>query len=111
MLRILTWIIGLPLAVAAIGFAVANRQMIVLDLWPLPFTLSIPVYLTALGSLALGLVLGLLIGGTVAGGRAARRARDAETRARVAEADAASLRGRAEAAEAATALPPPGTAA
>lgn len=111
MLRILTWIIGLPVAAVAIGFAVANRQTIVLDLWPLPFTLSLSVYLTVLGSLAVGLVLGLMIGGLAAGGRAARRARDAETRARVAEAEAASLRGRVAAAESATALPPPGTAA
>ncbi len=110
MLRILTWIVGLPLAVAAIGFAVANRQSIVLDLWPLPFMLTVSVYLTVLGSLAIGLVLGLLIGGMAVGGRAARRAREAETRARVAEAEAASVRERLAAAETA-ALPPPGTAA
>lgn len=110
MLRILTWIVGLPLAVVAIGFAVANRQTIVLDLWPLPFALTLSVYLTVLGSLAAGLVLGLLIGGMVAGGRAARRAREAETRARVAEAEIASLRGRLVATETA-ALPPPGAAA
>jgi len=110
-LRLLTWIIGLPLAVVAIGFAVANRQNIVLDLWPLPFTVGLSLYLTVLGSLAIGLILGLLVGGMAAGGRAARRARDAETRARVAEAELASLRGRAAAAEAAQALPPPGNAA
>lgn len=110
MLRILTWIIGIPVAVAAIGFAVANRQDIVLDLWPLPYTIGISVYLTVLGSLAIGLILGLLIGGMAAGGRASRRAREAESRARVAEAEAASLRVRADEAETGRALPPPSAA-
>ena len=110
MLRILTWIIGLPVAIVAIGFAVANRQDIVLDLWPLPYTIGISVYLTVLGSLAVGLVLGLLIGGMAAGSRAARRARDAESRARVAEAEAASLRTRPGEADPNRALPPPNAA-
>lgn len=110
MLRILTWIIGLPVAVVAIGFAVANRQDIVLDLWPLPYTIGISVYLTVLGSLAIGLVLGLVIGGMAAGSRASRRAREAESRARVAEAEAASLRVRTGETDPNRALPPPNAA-
>ena len=41
-------------------FAVANRQEIHLDLWPLPFGIDIPAYLAVLGPLALGLVGGAL---------------------------------------------------
>lgn len=110
MLRILTWIIGLPIAIAAIGFAVANRQTITLDLWPLPYAVGISVYLTVLGSLAVGLILGLLIGGTAAGARAARRAREAESRARVAEAELASARTRTAEPGSDRALPPPSAA-
>jgi len=109
-LRILTWIIGLPVAVVAIGFAVANRQNIVLDLWPLPYTIGISVYLTVLGSLAIGLILGLAIGGMAAGGRASRRAREAESRARVAEAEAAALRTRTDETDPNRQLPPPNAA-
>jgi len=105
--RILTWIIGLPLAAVAVAFAVANRQTVELDLWPLPITVGLSVYLAVLGALAAGLVLGLLIGRATAGSRAAARARAAEAKADAAEAECARLRERAETA----ALPSPGTKA
>ncbi|WP_337997594.1 LapA family protein [Oleispirillum naphthae] len=105
-MRILTWIIGLPLAAVAVAFAVANRQTVELDLWPLPISVGLSVYLAVLGALVVGLILGLLLGRATAGSRAAARARAAEVRAREAEAECARLRERTT-----EALPPPGSKA
>lgn len=63
-MKILSWIIGLPLAVIAVIFAVANRQTAQIDLWPFPLMLDLPVYLAVLGALLLGLLLGALLAGT-----------------------------------------------
>ena len=56
--RTIAWLTGLPLALLVALFAVANRQDVALQLWPLPWTLTLPVYLAVLGALALGLVVG-----------------------------------------------------
>lgn len=76
-MRLLSWLIGLPVAVVAVLFAISNRHAVELDLWPLPFSVDLPVYLAVLGPLALGLVAGGLIAWFAAGGsrRAARRER------------------------------------
>ena len=60
-MRVLAWLIGLPLAVVVTVFAVANRQAVSFDLWPLPFGVEIPAYLAVLGPLGLGLVLGAVL--------------------------------------------------
>jgi putative membrane protein len=57
-MRLISWLLGLPLAAVATVFAVANRQEIHFDLWPLPFGLDIAAYLAILGPLALGLLAG-----------------------------------------------------
>lgn len=61
-MRLLAWIVGLPLAVVAAAFAVANRAEIHFDLWPLPFGVDVPGYLAVLGPLAIGLAFGVLLG-------------------------------------------------
>ena len=91
--RIVTALILLPLAILVIGFAVANRQSVVVSFDPFDqahpaLTRALPLYL---------LMLMLLIGGVVVGGiaawlrqskwrRAARRA-DAQARELRAEVD------------------------
>lgn len=61
-MRLLAWIIGLPIAVLVTVFAVANRAEIHFDLWPLPFGVELPAYLAVLVPLALGLAAGFLLG-------------------------------------------------
>lgn len=61
-MRLLAWIIGLPLAALVTVFAVANRAEIRFDLWPLPFGVDLPAYLAVLVPLALGLATGFLLG-------------------------------------------------
>jgi putative membrane protein len=62
-LRFLGWIVGAPLAILAAVFAVANRHDVRLDLWPLPFSVDLPVYLAVLAPLVLGLILGAAASG------------------------------------------------
>lgn len=60
--RYLSWIITLPLALFAVLFAISNRELVTLGLWPLPFTMEAPLYLASL----LALVIGFLGGGIIA---------------------------------------------
>lgn len=96
-MKLLSWIIGLPVAVVAVVFAVNNRQAVTLDLWPLPWTLDLPLFLMALLPLALGLVVGgsiAWLAGASARGQArgeARRAARLENRLKATERDLARL--------------------
>lgn len=60
-MRYLTWIVTIPVALLAVLFAVSNRETVVFGLWPLPFTLDLPLYLAVLGVLVLGFVVGGLV--------------------------------------------------
>jgi len=90
--RIFTWIIGLPVAALATAFAVANRQMIDVDLWPLPITVSLGLYLAVLGALALGLVIGLLMGKLSTSSKKSARAKAAQAKVQDLESEIAQLR-------------------
>ena len=88
-MRFLAWLIGLPLAVVATVFAVANRQAVSFDLWPLPFGVELPAYLAVLGTLGMGLGMGaalVWISGTSARLRARQDRRRAESLERQLEA-------------------------
>lgn len=58
-MRLIAWIVALPLVVLAMVFAVANRHSVRLDLWPLPWGVDMPAYLAVLGALVLGIAIGL----------------------------------------------------
>jgi uncharacterized integral membrane protein len=71
----LSWIVTLPFAVAAVLFAVMNRNPVTIDLWPLPWRIEAPTFLILLGSLAIGLLIGLLLS-WFTGGAKRRRIRE-----------------------------------
>lgn len=84
-----TWImrvgakfIGLPMAVAVVLFAVSNRHLVDIALWPLSGGLAMPVYLVTLLALLLGFVLGA-VAMWLSAGRLRRRARRAERTAKL----------------------------
>ncbi|MEQ9639937.1 MAG: DUF1049 domain-containing protein [Alphaproteobacteria bacterium] len=86
MLRLLAWLILLPLVLVFIAFAVANRHTTLVSFDPLPYQAEPSVYALAL----CGILIGLLVGGTgawIRGSRWRRRARQAERRAARAVAD------------------------
>ncbi len=84
--RFISWLILIPVAAAAIAFAVSNRTLAPLDLWPFPFATQLPVFTLVLGALVVGFNLGGMMS-WLSGGRTRRRARHAEARADRAERD------------------------
>ncbi len=57
-MRLLSWILALPVIAVVVSYALSNRQTVETALWPLPFEVSLPLYLLVLGALGLGLVVG-----------------------------------------------------
>lgn len=93
MLRVLSWIVGIPLAAVIVMFAVANRGSVRVSASPLPFEIDLPLYLVVLGALGLGLLAGALIV-WIASLRHRHRARVAERRAEAAQMETRQLRAR-----------------
>lgn len=52
------WVIGIPVALVIALFAVSNRAVVALALWPLPDTLDAPLYLVVLAAVLVGFILG-----------------------------------------------------
>lgn len=97
-MRVLSWLVTVPLTVLAVLFAVSNMEAVTLSLWPLPFQLQTALFVLIL----LTLLIGFLAGGFIAWSnarhhrRAVRRATHrvnelttelADTKARLAEAE------------------------
>ena len=53
-----SWILTVPLAVVIVVFATANRHSVVVDLWPLEFSVDLPLFILILGCLFVGLIAG-----------------------------------------------------
>ena len=61
MLRLLFWVVAVPLFVFVVVFAASNPAPVSLDLWP--FTqVEVPLYSIALVGALVGLILGAMIG-------------------------------------------------
>jgi uncharacterized integral membrane protein len=60
-LKLLRWVLIGLIALILIVFAVANRNVISLTLWPLPVALDAPLYLVVLLTLLIGFLLGELV--------------------------------------------------
>jgi uncharacterized integral membrane protein len=60
-LRTIRWILIGLLALALVIFAVDNRQVVTVSLWPLPIEASMSLYLVVLLTLLFGFLLGELI--------------------------------------------------
>lgn len=104
-MKVLSWLIGLPIAILAIVFAVSNRGAVLVDLWPLPWEAMVPLYLLVLGALGIGLLLGALVA-WISAGSARTRARREHRRANRLEGELETVRqGEVEAAPPSKALP------
>ncbi len=90
-MRIIGWLFSIPLALVVVIFSVANRGNVVVDLWPLPITIDLPVYMIGLGGLALGVVLCILTLG-IAAFWWRTRAKHFERRPAAAQAEMSTLR-------------------
>lgn len=77
-MKLLSWIILLPIAAVIIVFAVVNREMTSLSLWPLPFEVDLPLFSVIFG----GTLVGVLWGGVAAWSAAGTTRSKARERAR-----------------------------
>ena len=59
-MKFVIWILGIPIAIAVVAFAIANRVPVPLRFDPLPYELDVPIWITVIGSLAIGFVIGSL---------------------------------------------------
>lgn len=69
-MRLVHWLVTLPVTIVLIDFAVANRQEVPVALWPFA-ELTLPLWAVVLPALALGLICGVVIAWI--GGRRWRR--------------------------------------
>jgi len=83
MKQIISWIIGLPVAIVLIAFALANRSFVTVSFDPLSsetpwFALSLPVWALLFAGIFLGLVIGWIASWVNQGKwrKAARQARN-----------------------------------
>lgn len=61
LVRLLSFAVSFPVTLAAIVFAVTNRGPVTVDFWPFALAVDVPVYVLALGTLAIGMGLGALL--------------------------------------------------
>ena len=99
-MRLLSWIIMVPVALAVISFSVNNRDSIAIDVWPAPYTVEVPVFAIVLVSILGGMVIGAIVA-WFSGGKTRSRARRNARRAKTAEREAGTLRQQALDAESA----------
>jgi uncharacterized integral membrane protein len=59
--KLLGWVIAVPVGLIVIAFAVANREAVEVRFDPLPYAVEIPIYAVALGAIIFGFVVGAVI--------------------------------------------------
>lgn len=60
-MRLLSWLISLPIFAALLVFALQNREPVTLSFWPFDATATMPLSLYSLGLLIAGFLGGLLV--------------------------------------------------
>ena len=96
MQRLLRWLVGVPLAIIVIGFAVANRRWVVLSFDPFTqnapsVSLDLPLWLLFFVGIFIGLVVGWVMG-WLSQGRTRKAAREARAEASSLQRELAGLR-------------------
>jgi uncharacterized integral membrane protein len=90
-MRIVYWVATLAAAVLCVAFAVSNRPVVTLALQPLPFVLTLPLYLLVFAALLAGFAGGA-IAAWIAGRHRRRRLRQCRRRIGALESELAALK-------------------
>ena len=70
-MRLVYWLLIAAAAAICAAFAISNRPVVALALWPLPFAIALPLYLLVFAALLIGFVVGAIAAWL--GGRHRRR--------------------------------------
>ncbi len=73
-MRFIYWFVTALIALVVVVFAVSNRALVTLTLFPLPAALDAPLYLVVIAAVVLGFVIGALVA-WLGAGRHRREAR------------------------------------
>ena len=92
-MRLITWIIGMAVALVTVLFAVSNRDAIAVTLWPFPLAIDLGLYAIVLFSVFAGFLVGALVA-WVAAGKHRRRVRRQKSETRSLENELDDLRSR-----------------
>lgn len=60
-MKIFYWLITVPVILLCVFFAVSNRQDVTVDLWPLDYIMTSPLYVMTLGAFFCGFLFGALM--------------------------------------------------
>jgi putative membrane protein len=96
-MKLVFWIVGVPLLLLAVVFAVANREAVSVSLWPFSDTIELPLYLAIVLPLYVGVLLGAFVA-WLSGHRTRARARSEARRATALERENVDLKLKLEAA-------------
>jgi uncharacterized integral membrane protein len=61
-MKLIFWFLVILLGIVLALFAVASREIVPLGLWPLPFVLTLPLYLAVLVAVLIGFIFGAFVG-------------------------------------------------
>ncbi len=95
----LRWLITLPLAIVLVVFAVNNRALVEVDLWPLGFVVTWPLFVFAFLGVSVGLLVGALFA-WISGGTTRKIARQRKAQIRELESKVRTMQARLDDGEA-----------
>ena len=79
-MRIFSWFVMALVACLFVIFAIANRELAVIRLWPFPFIFELPLYIMVIASIFGGFIWGALVMWCALGG-SRRKAREMKIKA------------------------------
>lgn len=97
-MKSLYWCVAGSLMFLAVDFAISNQGMVDLTLWPLPGSVTVPVYILAFGVFTVSFFAGGFVA-WIGAGKTRGRARAAERKVREEEREIADLKRKLEKAE------------
>ncbi|KAA5604907.1 DUF1049 domain-containing protein [Roseospira marina] len=59
MFKFFVWVIGLPIVVLAVFFAISNQEATTFTMWPTEYSIAMPLFWAVEGALVIGLLLGI----------------------------------------------------
>ena len=57
-MKFIVWIVAAALLIVSTTFAISNRAPATLDFWPLPYSITVPLFLALIAVLIVGFVFG-----------------------------------------------------